>query len=111
MVAGILLFPGAGSGREQPGLVAVERASPVPVDRVDFGYRRAGRRAPARAPVLVSEVVEAAGAPGMVIDERLTIACGEGALRALRLQRAGRGSLDAAPFLRGYPLPAGVALG
>jgi predicted alpha/beta-hydrolase family hydrolase len=60
--AGILLFPGAGSGRDQPGLVAVERAAPVPVERVDFAYRRAGRKAPARAPVLVAEVVEAAGA-------------------------------------------------
>ena len=61
-VAGVLLFPGAGSGRDQPGLVAVEGASPVPVERVDFGYRRAGRRTPARAPVLVGEVREAAAA-------------------------------------------------
>ena len=73
MVAGILLFPGAGSGREQPGLVAVEQASPVPVERVDFGYRRAGRRSPSRAPVLVAEVGEAARA----LADRLGVTTGD----------------------------------
>ena len=49
-------------------------------------------------------------APGTVLDENLSIACGEGALRPLRLQRAGRGALDAAAFLRGFALPPGTIL-
>jgi len=48
--------------------------------------------------------------PGTVLDERLSIACGTGALRPLRLQRPGRGPLDAAAFLRGYPIAAGTLL-
>ena len=63
-----------------------------------------------RIKVLAADVVDAAGAPGTVIDDQLTIACGEGSLRALRLQRAGRGPVDAAAFLRGYALPPGVVL-
>lgn len=57
--AGVVLFPGAGSPADHPSLVAIEDAlSPVPVRRVDFPYRRAGRRAPDRAPVLVACVKE-----------------------------------------------------
>lgn len=48
--------------------------------------------------------------PGTVLDERLAIACGEGVLRPLRLQRSGRGALDAAAFLRGFALPPGTGL-
>ncbi|MGH7115317.1 MAG: methionyl-tRNA formyltransferase [Stellaceae bacterium] len=48
--------------------------------------------------------------PGMVLDERLAIACGSGVLRLLRLQRPGRAPLDAAEFLRGYPIPRGTVL-
>jgi predicted alpha/beta-hydrolase family hydrolase len=51
---GVMLTPGAGSGREHHTLVAVEDAlAPLPVARVDFPYRRAGRRAPDRQPVLL----------------------------------------------------------
>lgn len=63
------------------------------------------------ADVIGEDVIGAAGAPGTVIDDRLTIACGEGSLRPLRLQRAGRGPVDATAFLRGYPLPPGLVLG
>jgi predicted alpha/beta-hydrolase family hydrolase len=53
----LLLTPGAGSGRDQSTLVAVERAlAPLPVARVDFPYRIAGRKAPDRAPVLIETV-------------------------------------------------------
>ena len=45
-----------------------------------------------------------------MLDERLAIACGAGALRPLRLQRPGRAPLDAAAFLRGYPIAAGTLL-
>jgi predicted alpha/beta-hydrolase family hydrolase len=51
---GVMLTPGAGSGRDHHTLLALEAAlAPVPVARVDFPYRRAGRRAPDRQPVLL----------------------------------------------------------
>jgi predicted alpha/beta-hydrolase family hydrolase len=59
----VLLTPGAGAGRDQAGLVAVERAlDPVVVERMDFPYRRAGRSRPDRADVLVAAVREGAAA-------------------------------------------------
>jgi uncharacterized protein len=59
----LLLTPGAGSGCDHPTLVAVERAlAPMPVARVDFPYRRAGRKAPDRADKLVACVREEAAA-------------------------------------------------
>src|SRR5207302_7293337 len=48
--------------------------------------------------------------PGTVLDDRLAVACGTGVLRPLRLQRPGRAPLDAAEFLRGFPIPAGTLL-
>jgi len=58
----LLLTPGAGGDRNQPSLVAIEAAVALPVARVDFPYRRAGRKAPDRAPKLVACVVEEAAA-------------------------------------------------
>jgi predicted alpha/beta-hydrolase family hydrolase len=53
----LLLAPGAGSSRDHSCLVAIEQAvAPLPVVRMDFPYRKAGRRAPDRAPVLVESV-------------------------------------------------------
>ncbi|HMD64926.1 MAG TPA: methionyl-tRNA formyltransferase [Stellaceae bacterium] len=52
----------------------------------------------------------AGGVPGTVLDDRLLVACGEGALRLLRLQRPGRAALEAPDFLRGFPLPPGTML-
>ena len=52
----------------------------------------------------------AAQRPDHPSTRNLTIACGEGALRPLRLQRAGRGALDTAAFLRGFALPPGTVL-
>ncbi len=57
---------------------------------------------------LAAEVVPGTGVPGEILDERLTIACGEGALRPVRLQRAGRAALGTAEFLRGFSLPEGA---
>jgi predicted alpha/beta-hydrolase family hydrolase len=57
-----LLFPGAGSGRDHPSLVALEKALPVPVARADFPYRREGRRAPDRPPKLIACVRDEAAA-------------------------------------------------
>jgi predicted alpha/beta-hydrolase family hydrolase len=59
----LLLAPGAGAGRDQSALVAVDQAVTAMggmVRRMDFPYRRAGRRAPDRPPVLVAAVVEEA---------------------------------------------------
>jgi len=52
----------------------------------------------------------AGGVPGTVLDDRLTVACGEGVLRLLRLQRPGRAPLEAPAFLRGFPIPPGTRL-
>jgi uncharacterized protein len=57
----LLLTPGAGSGRDHRTLVALEKAlKPIPVARVDFPYRKEGRKAPDRAPKLIATVVEEA---------------------------------------------------
>ena len=65
-----------------------------------------------RIKVLDSEVVEgpATAAAGQVLDGAPTIACGAGALRLVTLQRAGKQPLDAAAFLRGFPLESGTRL-
>jgi methionyl-tRNA formyltransferase len=52
----------------------------------------------------------AGAVPGTVLDDRLSVACGEGVLRLLRLQRPGRAALDASAFLRGFPIPPGTRL-
>jgi predicted alpha/beta-hydrolase family hydrolase len=62
-VAGLVLTPGASAGRDQPSLVAIDAAltpGGVRVERVDFPYHLAGRRAPDRPPVLIATVVAAA---------------------------------------------------
>lgn len=65
-----------------------------------------------RIRVLSAEIMRHAGteAPGTVLDSRLLIACGEGALRPLRVQRAGRAAMDTAALLRGFALPPGMIL-
>jgi methionyl-tRNA formyltransferase len=63
-----------------------------------------------RIRVLAAAVAPGRAAPGTVLDAALTIACGEAALRPLRLQRAGRGAADTADFLRGFPIPPGTVL-
>jgi predicted alpha/beta-hydrolase family hydrolase len=62
---GLLLAPGAGADRNQSALVAIDEAVTalgVAVERMDFPYRKAGRRAPDRPPVLLGAVVESAAA-------------------------------------------------
>jgi methionyl-tRNA formyltransferase len=63
-----------------------------------------------RIKVLKAHVIGVNGAPGTVLDEELTIACGDAALRPVVLQRAGRPAMSAADFLRGCPVPAGTVL-
>lgn len=61
--------------------------------------------------ILSAEPAVGQGPPGMVLDERLLIACGQGALRLTRVQLSGRSPLDAPSFLRGHPVTAGTRLG
>jgi methionyl-tRNA formyltransferase len=58
----------------------------------------------ARVKILRCEIANGAGAPGTILDDRLTIACGEGAIRIVELQRAGKAPMKAADFLRGTPV-------
>ncbi len=62
----------------------------------------------ARIKVLRCELAKGSGAPGGVLDDHLTIACGDGAIRIVELQRAGKAPMKAAEFLRGSPTKAGA---
>jgi methionyl-tRNA formyltransferase len=69
----------------------------------------AGKRE--RLKVLRSTLADGAGAPGTLLDDTLTIACGEGAVRLTEVQRAGKKPMSAAEFLRGAKLATGAVLG
>ena len=64
-----------------------------------------------RIKLLEAEPVAGHGTPGTLLDDALTVACGAGALRLLRLQRAGKAPVDARAFLNGQPLARGARLG
>lgn len=64
-----------------------------------------------RLKVLEAQMDIGQGEPGTVLDERLNIACADGALRLLRVQRAGKGPMNAADLLRGFAIPVGSRLG
>ena len=57
-----------------------------------------------RVKILLCEIASGSGEPGAVLDDRLAIACKQGALRILELQRAGKQPMKAEEFLRGMPL-------
>ena len=57
-----------------------------------------------RVKLLRAELAEGSGNPGEVLNEDFTIACGSGAIRPLRLQRAGKPAMDREDFLRGNPI-------
>ena len=59
---------------------------------------------PVRIKVLRCELAQGSGAPGVLLDEHLTIACGSGAIRLLQVQRAGKQPMTVPDFLRGTPL-------
>ncbi|MEX0304301.1 MAG: methionyl-tRNA formyltransferase [Leisingera sp.] len=63
-----------------------------------------------RVKLLASRLVEGLGAPGEVLDDALTVACSDGAVQLLRLQRAGKSAQDPDVFLRGFPVPKGSRL-
>ena len=68
----------------------------------DFG------KGPERVKLLRSILVEASGAPGTALDDRLAIACGAGAVRVLELQAAGKKAMTAEAFLAGTRVPQGA---
>jgi methionyl-tRNA formyltransferase len=80
----------------------VRAFNPAPGAFFEFGGERIR--------VYSAEVVGGSGIPGSVLDGALTIACGEGAIRPLLVQRAGRGVMTADELLRGFAIPAGTQL-
>jgi methionyl-tRNA formyltransferase len=58
----------------------------------------------ARIKILRGELAEGSGVAGDVLDDRLTVACKEGAIRILELQRGGKQPMKAEEFLRGTPV-------
>ncbi|MGH6847515.1 MAG: methionyl-tRNA formyltransferase [Methylocella sp.] len=64
----------------------------------------------ARVKVLRAEIAQGMGTPGRVLDDCLTIACGEGAIRLLEVQRPGKAPMPAADFLRGARISKGTLL-
>ena len=67
-------------------------------------------RAPVRVKALLSRPEAGSGPPGEALDEGLLIACGDGAVRLLQVQREGKGAQDGPTFTRGFPVPAGIRL-
>jgi len=63
-----------------------------------------------RVKLLSAKLADGSGAPGEALDDEFTIACGSGAIRPVRLQRAGKPAMDRADFLRGKPVPRGTIL-
>jgi len=63
-----------------------------------------------RIKVLKAMTLDLSGAPGMVLDDELAIACGSGAVRLQTLQREGKVPMDAGTFLRGFPLAKGTRI-
>jgi methionyl-tRNA formyltransferase len=69
-----------------------------------------GGKPPARIKILRTTRGDGSGAPGTVLDNRLTIACGGGAVRIIELQRAGKAPMSAEEFLRGTAVKPGMVL-
>ena len=65
---------------------------------------------PRRVDDLGARLADGTGTPGETLDERLTIACGTGAVQITRLQKAGSRAQDAEEFLRGATVPRGTRL-
>jgi methionyl-tRNA formyltransferase len=65
-------------------------------------FEAEGERGPVRIKALLSQVEDAEGAPGEVLDGRLLVACGTGAVRILAAQREGRGAQGLDDFVRGF---------
>jgi len=64
-----------------------------------------------RVKILSGEISASTGDVGVLLDDALTIACGEGAYQVARAQRAGKAAADHADFLRGFPVAKGLKAG
>jgi methionyl-tRNA formyltransferase len=64
-----------------------------------------------RVKTLRTTMAKGSGAPGTALDDKLTIACGDGAVRLVQIQRAGKQPMTADEFLRGTPVKPGTVLG
>jgi methionyl-tRNA formyltransferase len=64
-----------------------------------------------RVRILRAEIHDETGVPGTILDDRLAIACGEGAIVPTEVQRAGRAAMAPEALLRGFLIPAGAILG
>jgi methionyl-tRNA formyltransferase len=84
----------------------VRGLSPAPGAWIEIGH--AGKTE--RVKVLRTQVAGGTGPPGTVLDDALAIACGEGAVRVLEVQRSGKRPMAAGEFLRGLPLRPGTRL-
>ncbi|NIX76112.1 methionyl-tRNA formyltransferase [Microvirga terricola] len=84
----------------------VRGLSPFPAAffTADFG------KGPERVKVLRTTLAEGSGAPGQLLDADGVVACGNGAVRLLQVQRAGKAPMSAGDFLRGVRLGAGASL-
>ena len=67
-------------------------------------------KGPERVKVVRTALADGAGAPGTLLDRDGTVACADGALRLVTVQRAGKGPMPAADFLRGARLEPGALL-
>ena len=85
----------------------VRGLSPFPgaFTMADFG------KGPERLKILRTELVDGSGQAGEALDDYLAIACGEGSVRLLEVQRAGSKPMSATEFLRGSALPIGTVIG
>jgi len=86
----------------------VRGLSPVPGAWFEMAAGHHG--AAERIRVLRTQIVNGAGPAGTVLDGALAVACGEGAVRLMEIQRAGKRPMSAAEFLRGYPIAPGMRL-
>lgn len=81
--------------------------APFPGAFLEFEWQHALKR----VKVLRAECAEGAAPPGIVIDDDLTIACGEGAIRLIEVQPAGKAPMSAVEFLNGHALKPGARVG
>jgi methionyl-tRNA formyltransferase len=78
--------------------------SPFPAAFAQFDFGKG----PERIKILEARITQGSGPAGQCLDDRLAIACGEGAVQILRLQKAGNKAMAQEEFLRGHPIKAGA---
>ena len=60
--------------------------------------------------MLYAQPVDGSGRPGVTLDDALTVACGEGALKLVKVQSAGARAMEAGDLLKGFAVPRGTQL-